>query len=722
MPHTCRTLLLAFLFAPLSAWSVLTVTVEVSHQTCSYGNGGVQAAVSGGTPPYTYLWNTGATDSYLSGVPVGTYSVTVTDALSDQAFAQGEVLSLPYDLVGIISSIPWCVSPRNAFEDPNVSGTSNTWTVNGWPTTLSGGGYIQFDANPFDAFYSYPVDDGNGCTGTVTGINGPQITDWPGLMITGVEPSCDNADIGAIHVLAAADPAPSQPFGPYVNIVRLDGPPVYQTYEVTPTELSVDFTELPPGEYAIHWWLGATAEELDPGVCSYDSLFVTVPNLGSTCGSVSGRSYFDLDGDCVQDAEEVGVPYSPLLIQPGNEVVLTDAFGNFQFPLVNGSYTLEQTDPTLVPICPATQPIPITVNTDNTYLELANGSTEPLDLAVGIAGSVFRPGFISTYHVWVGNASPAPSGPVTLTLQLDPTLIYLSAWGAPTVAGSTLTWNLPAFTSFQGQNLYVSVQVPVGTPLGTVLSSTAVVSNSLPDAVAFNDVDVAEDVVVGSYDPNDKRAETSTRTSASVFFINEDDWIDYTIRFQNTGTFPAEFVVITDTIAPELDLLSFEQGVASHPFTVSFKPGRVVEWRFDDIQLPDSTSDEPGSHGLVKFRMRPVLPLLPGTVLENVANICFDFNEPVITEPSVLTAEFSTGINTVSVEGLQVFPNPAHDRVLLIVPQSSDRSFALHTPDGRVVEVDARPLAQGLELDIAALPPGLYTVRTAQGSARFVKQ
>ncbi|MBK9629215.1 MAG: hypothetical protein IPO56_16370 [Flavobacteriales bacterium] len=55
--------------------------------------------------------------------------------------------------------------------------------------------------------------------------------------------------------------------------------------------------------------------------------------------------------------------------------------------------------------------------------------------------------------------------------------------------------------------------------------------------------------------------------------------------------------------------------------------------------------NEPRSHGFVTFRIRPRTPVLPGTVIENIANIYFDFNPPVITEPSVLVAEFSTGCN-----------------------------------------------------------------------------
>ena len=78
-------------------------------------------------------------------------------------------------------------------------------------------------------------------------------------------------------------------------------------------------------------------------------------------------------------------------------------------------------------------------------------------------------------------------------------------------------------------------------------------------------------------------------------------------------------MVVTDTLAQELDMTTFEPGVGSHPYTVSFKPGRAVEWRFENILLPDSNVNEPNSHGLLSFRIHPVQPTLPGTLIENIA-------------------------------------------------------------------------------------------------------
>jgi uncharacterized repeat protein (TIGR01451 family) len=68
--------------------------------------------------------------------------------------------------------------------------------------------------------------------------------------------------------------------------------------------------------------------------------------------------------------------------------------------------------------------------------------------------------------------------------------------------------------------------------------------------------------VTGSYDPNEKVARTSSGSSATSYYIDQDEWIDYVLRFQNTGTDTAFNVVVTDTIAAELDLATFIQGAA----------------------------------------------------------------------------------------------------------------------------------------------------------------
>jgi hypothetical protein len=403
------------------------------------------------------------------------------------------------------------------------------------------------------------------------------------------------------------------------------------------------------------------------------------------------------------------------LVQPGDQYAITGADGHYRYLLGNGSYTLEQTDATLVPICPPVQPVPFTVATDAHVIDLANGSTAPLDLALYASNSAARPGMTHTQAATVRNLTPQASGPVTVTCTFDAQLVYQSAVPTPDdITGNTITWQFPAFGSFASQHISMALDVPAATPLGTPLTSTWAVSNTLPDANAANDVQALNVIVTGSFDPNDKQVRTSTGQLDDVYLIDEDHWLDYTIRFQNTGTDTAFTVVVSDVLAPELDMASFEQGTASHAFDVAFKPGRMVEWRFANILLPDSGTNEAASHGLVHFRIRPKAPLVAGTVITNHADIFFDANAPVRTNDAVITLETSTGLAEMPVVGMGLYPSPTEGPLTLTVPDAPNGTYLARVfgADGRQVRSESVAVHSGkAALDLGGMASGLYLVR-----------
>ncbi|HEY4797659.1 MAG TPA: hypothetical protein VII99_01160, partial [Bacteroidia bacterium] len=60
---------------------LLALNISGTDPLCNGNcNGSVTAAPTGGTPPYTFLWNTGATTSSVSGLCAGNYSLTLSDA------------------------------------------------------------------------------------------------------------------------------------------------------------------------------------------------------------------------------------------------------------------------------------------------------------------------------------------------------------------------------------------------------------------------------------------------------------------------------------------------------------------------------------------------------------------------------------------------------------------------------------------------------------------
>jgi gliding motility-associated-like protein/uncharacterized repeat protein (TIGR01451 family) len=155
--------------------------------------------------------------------------------------------------------------------------------------------------------------------------------------------------------------------------------------------------------------------------------------------------------------------------------------------------------------------------------------------------------------------------------------------------------------------------------------------NQLPPDDAPEEVSVSCLEILDSYDPNDKQV--SPAGAGPQRIIAEGQELEYLIRFQNTGTDVAYNVVIEDTLSPHLDIATLRIGAASHPFTwsVSGVGLPVITWTFKDIHLPDSTSNEPASHGYVRFRVKPVGSTALGTQISNSAAITFDYNSPIIT-------------------------------------------------------------------------------------------
>jgi uncharacterized repeat protein (TIGR01451 family) len=139
-----------------------------------------------------------------------------------------------------------------------------------------------------------------------------------------------------------------------------------------------------------------------------------------------------------------------------------------------------------------------------------------------------------------------------------------------------------------------------------------------------------------------------------------DDWFTYTIHFQNTGNAPAFNIRLRDTLDANLDINSFEVRGYSHPAQISLN-GNILTVRFNNIMLPDSTTDYEGSMGYFQYRLKP-LPNLPnGTQIENTAYIYFDYNAPIITNTTQNNFDMTVKTNDIKLDETHfvLYPNPS---------------------------------------------------------------
>jgi PA domain-containing protein len=191
--------------------------------------------------------------------------------------------------------------------------------------------------------------------------------------------------------------------------------------------------------------------------------------------------------------------------------------------------------------------------------------------------------------------------------------------------------------------------------------------------------------VIGSYDPNDKQG--FPKGYGEEHFVERNTGIQYLIRFQNTGTDTAFNIFIRDTLTQLLDLGSIRFGVASHPYSFKMIDSDILQFNFDNIMLPDSNVNEPGSHGFFTFTIsqKPDLPL--GSILRNSAAIYFDFNEPVITNETFHTIGENfiqvTATNVPLQPGitLEIFPNPIDETAVFDLGEAEFKEGLLQVYD-----------------------------------------
>ncbi len=715
MTRSFRLLLLAVClpYVPLKLLAI-TVSIEWYPETCGMANGSASALVSGGTGPYSFIWSTGANTSSINNLTAGQYSVDVTDAMGEQASAQVDIINDLQLYVPLPSYIHGDNLELAGHPCPGMCNgilrLSQEFIPGTPPYSYSSSSgsllYISAAGDPvFGGFcdgetVTLSVTDANGCYGmTSIIIEGPPAAN---PSVVQVEGACAGGANGSVTLQYQ-----NSEFNVQYDIIN-DAQQVVITQSLFWGPGTFDLNGLAAGNYTARF-----IQSLSPQPC-YEDVAFTISDLGPTCGNVSGTLFLDHDQDCAQAVDEYGIPFRVIEFMPGPLYAITDNDGSYSLNLPFGTYTAEVVPGNdLIPLCPPVPqaPFTLTVNDPLVTLDLADSSLTMLDVQVTMNSGPIRPGFIATYYFFVENLSGQQTAQLDVTFTFDPLLTYTDASVAPSsTAANTVSWNaLPELNAYGHSIIWVAFQVPPNANLiGTSISSSVTVVQANTETSLANNTTTLAVMITSSYDPNDKLVATASEVPGS-YMIMDDEWLDYTIRFQNTGSDTAFTVVITDTLSTVLDMASFQQGVASHPFTVSFKPDRVVEWRFENILLPDSNVNEPGSHGLVSFRIRPVTPLSPGTMIENTANIYFDFNPPVITEPSVLVAEFSTGVDETTVSSLVLAPNPTSDRLSVNARGGMITMVRILAMDGREVFRTMVRNTTG-SIDLTSLSAGPYSV------------
>jgi gliding motility-associated-like protein len=284
------------------------ITVTNTNVTCFGGNNGAAVAGFPGTPPFTFQWSSGSTNTIVSGLIAGSYTVTISDSkgcVGSTPFA----ITQPNEINSQLSStlIP-CFGSSITTAVTTTGGVSPfTYTVNGNPINTAPG---NIATNISVGIQSIVTKDNKGCIKTNTLLLNQAAQQIITANIT--QPNCPNESNGAISV-------------------SVSGPVAGYTYSWNPGPSSnTQLNNIPSGNYTLH--------VLDASNCITKSVIAVPPTSSinpsafvrkEDCSAVDGAFTLNLSG---------GFP--PYMIN----TLPTNNTGSVVSGLSTGSYTSIITD------------------------------------------------------------------------------------------------------------------------------------------------------------------------------------------------------------------------------------------------------------------------------------------------------------------------------------------------------------------------------------------
>ncbi|MBL7964160.1 MAG: T9SS type A sorting domain-containing protein [Flavobacteriales bacterium] len=468
---------------------------------------------------------------------------------------------------------------------------------------------------------------------------------------------------------------------------------------------------------AFHLAAGDLDGDGDPELVAtglWDNTVYWWENLSRAGDLIVGRVFNDVDNDGDFGHEDHGL-YNMRVDVPGLGITFTNHSGMYWFGAGPGTYSVTHVlSIGWQPTTPTTRPAQI---------------NSPGQAALGVDFGVKA---IGTNHHLVGSVVPGPqrcnmtapygltvintgnqTTDISLTLDLNDLSGYVSATPAPSlVNGGFVTWTFQNVHPTHHRHVSVIVQMPDQDHMDELLVDQLALQAHVNGTAYYSTVVAAEGVLTCAYDPNDKQVMPAG--VGPTFLTAMNSLLTYTVRFQNTGNAVAYDVRIEDQLDPSLDPNTLTVIGHSHTMRTHIADNGLITFSFDNIMLPDSNSNEPESHGYVRYTIRAHSGLPEGTPVYNTAGIFFDLNPAIITNTTLSTLTYGmTGVEEVAgASPYSVFPNPVTDRAVVHMPEGAVIGSRLILTDALGREVRAwRVSGDRTEIDVNGLPDGLYLLR-----------
>lgn len=476
-----------------------------------------------------------------------------------------------------------------------------------------------------------------------------------------------------------------------------------------------------------------TSVSLNKPLCDLNDT-VNNPQGCSGAKGISGRIFQDDDSNCQWASNEAGIQNIPVRIFDAgmNQVGVTSSLrnGSYFFPVNIGTYNV-MVDTTGKPIIPSC----VNPGIDSTITmavgdSLAEGISFGFECESGfdigalnahVDGWVF-PGQMHELRLNLGdisgfynlNCAQGVSGTVVVTVTGPVSYVnYLPGTMMPAVSANTFTYTIADFAAVDFFNDFgLEFETDTTAQSGNQVCVDVMVNPIAGDNDTSNNHFTYCYDVVNSYDPNNKLVYPKEVEPGF------DDYLNYTINFQNTGSAPAFNIRLEDTLSADLDLETFQVTGYSHDYHYTIRGDRLQIF-FPNIMLPDSNSNEPESKGFFSFKVKPNSQMNVGDTIYNRASIYFDFNAPIVTNTAKAYAPTPSSIEGLELENVRVYPSP-FTNYFIVNGLNDEISAALFNALGEMIWQDE--ISQNESISTADFAPGFYFLHLSnEEGSRTVK-
>ncbi len=455
---------------------------------------------------------------------------------------------------------------------------------------------------------------------------------------------------------------------------------------------------------------------------------------GNSAGIINAQSFLDDNDNGVFDDGEISFPFGNIYYE------LNDS-GEINVGVASGSYLIVSDD--------ANNSYDLTFSLYEGYEDCYNITTQTInDVSVAIGESITvyfpiteqqpcedvevvlvnplappRPGFSHINYLYLNNLSLSTIASGTVEVFIDDLLVFdgVTDVNPNYIVTSTATGFTVDFVNLEplvNELIIINLTCPANVALGEVVSNMAIYTTADNDLIAENNSSTLRETVVGSWDPNDIRESHGPEIIHPDF--TSEDYLYYTIRFQNLGTAEAVNVRIEETLDAKLDETTFQMIASSHAYQVRRTNGELV-WNFDSINLPAEMVDADGSNGFVYFKIKPKIGYAIGDIIPGVAGIYFDFNAPVITNTFETEFVEPLSVNELSDVKIKMYPNPVTDVLHITLDESELVSMQLIDIHGKQI-LTKTVRSKQIELNVSNLKSGIYFLKLSSDTAQLTKK